>query len=128
MRAVDAVEHVEQQRLEQRRIRAHRLEVEHLQPLDGQGVVEVVEQARVPAAFDPFVQPAGKRPWQQVREREQPSLACVQHVQVLDGLVDLAVLEIAEPVAVLALQQHADERVEEMQVLRRRLERERIDA
>ena len=48
---------VEQQRLEQRRIRAHRLEVEDLQPLDGQRVLDVVEEARVAAAVDPLVQP-----------------------------------------------------------------------
>ena len=47
----------------------------------------------------------------------------VEHVQVLDGLVDLAVLELAQPIAVLALEQHADEGVQEVQVLGRWLQR-----
>ena len=81
----------------------------------------------VAAALDPLVQPAGQRARQQIREREQPTLAAVEDVEVLDRLVELAVLELAEAIAVVAFEQHADERVEEMQVLRRRLQRERID-
>ena len=34
---------------------------------------------------------------QQIRDREEPPLAFVQHVDVLDALVDLAVLQVAEP-------------------------------
>ena len=45
--------------------------------------------------------------------------AAIEHEQVLDGLVDLAVLEVAQPVAVLAFEQHARERVQEVQLLRR---------
>ena len=53
----DAMEDVEQQRLEQHRIRAHRLEVEDLEPLDGERVLDVVEEAGVAAVADPLVQP-----------------------------------------------------------------------
>ena len=123
----DAVQHVEQQRLEERRIRAHRLEVEDLEALDRQRVVDVVEEAGVAAALDPLVQPGRQRARQQVRQREQPTLAAVEDVEVLDGLVELAVLEVAEAIVVVAFQQHADERMQEVQVLRRRLERERVD-
>ena len=56
MRVDDAMEDVEQQRLEQHRIRAHRLEVEDLEPLDGQRVLDVVEEAGVAAVADPLVQ------------------------------------------------------------------------
>ena len=51
----------------------------------------------------------------------------VEDVEVLDGLVDLAVLEVADAVPVVAFQQHADERVKEVQVLGRRLQREGVD-
>ena len=123
----DAVQDVEQQRLEERRIRAHRLEVEHLEPLDRQRVLDVVEEAGVPAFADPLVQAARQRAREQVGQREEPTLAAVEDVEVLDGLVDLPVLEVAEAIPVVAFQQHTDERVQEVQVLRRRLERERID-
>ena len=66
-----------------------------------------------------------ERAREQVREREQPPLAAVEHVEVLDRLVDLAVFELAQPISVIAFEQHADERVQEVQVLGRRLERER---
>ena len=118
---------VEQQRLEQHGIRAHRLEVEDLEPLDGQRVLDVVEEAGVAAVADPLVQPRRQRARQQVREREQAPLAAVEHVEVLDCLVDLAVLEVADPIAVIAFEQHAHERMQEVQVLGRRLERERVD-
>jgi hypothetical protein len=45
----------------------------------------------------------------QVGEREQPTLAAVENVEILDRLVDLAVFEVADPVAVVASKQHADE-------------------
>ena len=51
----------------------------------------------------------------------------IEDVEVLDRLVDLAVLEVAEPIAVVAFEQHAHERVQEVQVLGRRLQRERVD-
>ena len=63
----------------------------------------------------------------QVGECEQPTLAAVENVEILDRLIDLAVLEIADPVTVVALQQHADERMKEVQMLRRRLQRERVN-
>ena len=65
---------------------------------------------------------------QQVGEREEPALTPVEHVQVLDSLVDLAVLELAQPIAVFAFEQDADERVQEVQVLGGWLQRERVDA
>ena len=70
---------------------------------------------------------AAKRARQQIREREQAPLTAIEDVQVLDRLVDLPVLEVAEAIAVVAFEQHADERVQEVQVLGRRLERERVD-
>ena len=127
IRVDDAVQHVEEQRLEEHRIRPHRLEVEDLESLDGKRVFEVVEEARVAAAFDPLVQPARERARQQVRNGEQPPLAAIEDVEVLDRFVDLAVLELAQAIAVIAFEQHADERVQEVQMLRRRLEREGID-
>ena len=51
----------------------------------------------------------------------------VEDVEVLDRLVDLAVLQVAQPIPVVAFEQHAHERVQEVQVLGRRLERERVD-
>ena len=88
---------------------------------------QVVEQAGVSATLNPLVQACGQRARQQVRHREEPPLAVVEHVEVFDRLVDLAVLEIAEPIAVIALQQDANEGVKEVQVLRRGFERERVD-
>ena len=123
----DAMQHVEQQRLQQHRIRAHRLEVEDLETLDGQRVLDVVEEAGVAPVADPLVQASGQRARQQVGQREQATLAAVEHVEVLDRLVDLAVLEVADAIAVVAFEQHAHEGVQEVQVLGRRLERERVD-
>ena len=88
---------------------------------------QVVEQAGVTAAFDPFVQPACQRARKQVGDREQPALSALQHIHVFDGVVDLTVLELAQAIAVLPFQQHAHERVQEMQMLRRGVERERVD-
>ena len=48
-------------------------------------------------------------------------------VEVLDRLVHLAVLRVAQPIAVLALEQDSNEGVQEVQMLGRRLERERVD-
>ena len=53
--------------------------------------------------------------------------SAVQHVEVLDRLVDLPVFSVAEPIAVHALEQHPHKGVEEVQVLRCRFEREWID-
>ena len=85
----------------------------------------MVEEVGVPPAFDPLAQAAGQRARQEIGEREQPTLAGVQDIQVLDRLVQLAILGVAEPIAVRALEQHADEGVQEVQVLRRRVQRER---
>ena len=128
MRVDDAMEHVEQQRLEQHRIRAHRLEVEDLEPLDRQRVLDVVEEARrIGRRSIHLCRRAGQGARQQVREREQAALAAIEDVQVLDRLVDLPVLQLADPIAVLAFEQHPHERVEEVQVLGRWLEGERVD-
>ena len=123
----DAVQHVEQQRLEQRRIGAHRLEVEDLEAVDRQRVFDVVEEAPVSSVTDPLVEPTGKRSRQQVRQGEEATLTAIEDVEVLDRLVDLAVLDVADAIPVVAFQQHAHERVEEMQVLGCRFQRKRID-
>ena len=79
----------------------------------------------VAAAVDPLVQTRRQGARQQVREREQPPLTAIEDVQVLDRLVDLPILQLAEAIAVVAFEQHAHEGVEEVQVLGRRLEGER---
>ena len=121
------MEHVEEERLEKCRVCAHRLEVEHLEPFDGQRVLEVVEQARVAPTLDPLVQASRQRTGQQVRHREQPPLALVEHVEVLDALVDFPVLQVAQSIPVIPLEQHANEGVKKMQVLWRGFQRERVD-
>ena len=126
--AADTVQDVEEQGLEQRGIGAHGLEVEHLEWLDVERVVGVVEEVGVASAVDPLRQPASERAWQQVRQGEEPPLRRVEDVEVLDRFVQLAVFGVAQTVAVGPFQQHADERVEKVQVLRRRVERERVDA
>ncbi len=68
------------------------------------------------------------RAWEQIREGEEATLAAIEDVQVLDGLVSLAVLEVAHAVAVVAFQEHSHKGVEEVQVLGRRLQRERVDS
>ena len=57
----DAVQHVEEQRLQQLRIRAHRFEVEDLEPLDAERVVDVIEEVGVAAALDPFARESRSR-------------------------------------------------------------------
>src|SRR3954468_23383482 len=122
------MEHVEEQRLQQRGIGAHRLEIEYLQALHGQGVVEVVEEARVPATLDPFAGAAGQGAREQIGHGEKTTLAPIEYVCVLNGFVDLAIFEIAQAIAVTSLEQHPNERMQEVKMLRCRVERERIDA
>ena len=126
--AADTVQDVEEQGLEQRGIGAHRLEVEHLERLDVERVVGVVEQVGVASTLDPFREPASQRAWQQVRQGKEPPLRRVENVEVLDRFVHLAVLGVAQTVAVGPFKKDAHERVEEVQVLRRWVERERVDA
>ena len=116
----DAVQEIEQERLKQRGIRAYRLEVEHLQSLNGEGVLTIVEQTRVPAAFNPLVQSSCERARKKIGDGEQPALGLVEHVEVFDCVVHLAVFRFTQPIPVLTFEQHADERVEKMQMLRRR--------
>src|SRR5262245_18019200 len=106
------MKHVKQKRLEEHRIGAHRLEVEHLQVLDGQRVVEVVEEGGVPSLPNPFVETRRQCSWQQVRNREQSTLVPVENEKLFDGFVHFAILEIAQPITVVPLQQNAHERVE----------------
>ena len=123
----DSMENVEQQRLEQRRIRAHRLEVEDLEPFDGERVLDVVEEAGVAAVADPLVHTPGQGARQQVREREQAALTAIKDVQVLDRLVDLPILQLADPVSVFTFEQHPHECMKEMQVFGRWLEGKGVD-
>ena len=123
----DAVQDVEEQRLEQRGVGPHGLEVEDLQPLERERVVEVVEEAGVAPAVDPLVQPPGQRPREQVGQREQSPLAAVEDIEVVDRFIDLAIFQLVQPVPVFAFQQDLHERVQEVQVLRCRVERERVD-
>ena len=71
---------IEQQRFEQRRVVPHGLEVEDLNVLYAEGVVDVIEEGAVSAAVDPLAQTGRQRARQEVREREQASLARLQHV------------------------------------------------
>ena len=69
-----------------------------------------------------------KRSRQQVRQCKEPSLRAFQHEQVLDRLVRLPILRIAQAIAVLAFEKDARERVQKVDVLRRRRhEIERVD-
>ena len=83
-----------------------------------QRVLDVVEEAGVAAVADPLVQTPGQRARQQVREREQAALTAIEDVQVLDRLVDLPILQLADPVSVFTFEQHAHECMEEVQVSR----------
>src|SRR5688572_21586073 len=110
----DTVQYVEQQRFEEHRVCAHRLEVEDLESLDRQRVLDVVEEARVTAFAYPLVESARQRARQKIRQGEEPTLAAVQDIEVLDRFVDLTVFEVTDAVVVVALQQHAHERMQEM--------------
>ena len=112
-----AVEHVEQQRLEQLGILAHRVEVEDLEGLDGERVLHVVEEVRIAPGADPATEPLPQPAREDIGEREQPPLFAVQDVQVRDRVVEFAVLAVGERVAVHPFQQYAHERVEKVQVL-----------
>src|SRR6185436_18147023 len=90
----DAMKDVKQQRLEQRGIRAHRFEIENLQAVDGQRIVQVIEQAGVTASIDPLVKSGGEHARQKIRDGEEATLRSLQHVHVLDRVVHLTVLEI----------------------------------
>src|SRR3954462_6201380 len=122
------MKNVEEQRLDQRRIRPHGVEVEDMHPLERERVFHVVEEVGVPASLNPLLKPRHQSTWQQIREGEEPSLSPVEHVQVLDGLIDLSVLELAQAVTVFAFEQDTDKAVQEVEMLRGWLQRERIDA
>src|SRR5262249_38419645 len=94
----------------------------------GQRVFDVVEEAGVSTFANPLVEASSKSTRKQIGEREKATLAAVEHIQVLDGLVNLAVLEIAHAVAVVAFQEHSNKGMEEVQVLGRRLQREGVDS
>jgi hypothetical protein len=66
----DAMQHVEEQRLQDYRKSPHCLEIEHLKSLDGNRVFEVVEEPRVTPAFDPLCAAARESPREQVRNGE----------------------------------------------------------
>ena len=126
--SVDPMQHVEQERFQQRRELAHRLEVEDLQTVHRERVARVVEHRAIAPTLDPLVEPGTERAWQEVRQREQPALGPIEDEEVLDRLVCLPVLSIAQAVAVLAFEEHARERVEEVQLVGGRLaDVERVD-
>src|SRR5262245_61714928 len=122
------MQEVEQQRLDQRGIGPHGIEVEDLQPLERQGVLDVVEQVGVAASLNPLLQPSHQGSRQQVGEREQPALIPVEDVEVLDSFVDFPILQLTQPISVFALEQHADESVKEVQMLGGWRHRERVNA
>src|SRR6202035_4096724 len=78
-------------------------------------------------ALNPGVQTSPERAREEIGQREQSSLRAIEYVQVLDRLVHLTVFRVAQVIPVVAFQQHAHERVQKMQLLRRRVEREGID-
>ena len=112
----DAMQHVEQQRFQERRIVPHRLKIEDLKCADRQGVLDVVEQPRIPTALDPPTEAMHQGARQHVREGEQPPLLGVEDVDVLHRLVELPVLRVRELIVVRTLEQHADKRVQEVQI------------
>ena len=59
-------------------------------------------EPRVTAALDPPVQAAGEHPREQVRNGEQPPLAAIEYVDILDRVVHLAVLELGQAISVIA--------------------------
>ena len=87
----------------------------------------MVEEVRVSAAFNPFAQPTGERSRQEVRQRKQAPLRGVQDVDVLNRFIQFPILGITQAIRVDAFEQHAGERVEKVQVLRRRLQAKGID-
>src|SRR5262245_61385457 len=107
------MQEAEQQRLYQRRIGPHGTEIEDMQPPERQGVLDGVEQVGVAASLSPLLQPSHQGSRQQVGEREQPALIPVEDVEVLDSFVDFPIFQLAQPIAVFALEQHADESVKE---------------
>ena len=77
--------------------------------------------------LDPPTEPMHQRPRQHVRKREQSPLFCVEDVDVLDRFVELPIFRVRELIVVDPLEQHPDKRVQEVQVLGRGRERERIN-
>src|SRR5207248_11291041 len=115
---VDAVQHVEQQGLEHRGVGARSGEIKDLEALDRQRILDVVEEVRVSASFNPFAQPTGERSREEVRQGEETPLGGIEDVYVFDGFVQLPVFCVAQSVRVCAFEQHASERMQEVQVLR----------
>src|SRR5207248_2114901 len=60
-------------------------------------------------------------------ECEEPPLRPVEDVEVLDGFVHLAILQFAQSISVASFEEDASEGVQEVQVLRRGIEREWIN-
>ena len=99
-----AMQHVEQQRLEQRRVGPHRLEVEDLQAIQRQRVARRCRTSPRTGRLRPTcaVAPPSARGSRLARVKRRRWLV-IQDEQVLDRLVGLAILEVAQPVAVVAL-------------------------
>src|SRR5262249_33016877 len=98
---------IEQQRLEERWIRSHLFEIEDLEALERERVLDVVEQARVAVPVDPVVEATRERSWQEIGHGEQPALARVQYIEVLNRLVHFTILAVAESIPIAPLQQSA---------------------
>ena len=117
-RRARAMQDVEQQRLQHERKLLEPLEVEALDALKRQRVFDVVEERR--RTGPPWTQrcrcwPSGPR--QQVGEREEPALRRIEGVEILDGLVEIAVVRSAcSWYCPLDSQQHAHEREQEVQI------------
>ena len=124
-RRLQAVEHVEQQGLDERRILFHRPEREHLEGRIGERVGLVVEQVPVNPAPDPRRQALLERPRQRaVHQRAQAARLRGVEVEPVDGVGELATVRLRQ--RALA-HQHRAEGVEEVALFRRGRRRERID-
>src|SRR5207245_1416566 len=87
-----AVQNVEQERLEDEGKLLESLEVETLQPLERQGIVNVVKERRVRTALHPAMELLSQRAREGVRERDQTPLWWVECIQVLHRLIQIPVV------------------------------------
>ena len=123
---VSAVQDVEEQRFEDLRILLHSLEIEGVEVGTGQRVLGIVEERRVLPAIHPPRQmlPHGER--QAGGQSAEPPHVFIQLIDVHDGRVQVLVVAVRHAVFT-GFDEHLHEREQEVQILRRRVEPERVN-
>ena len=87
----------------------HVLEIEDLKVLPRQRVLDIVEESAVATSLDPFGQSLRQVTRQRTAQGEQLALVGIENVDVLEAFVELSILRVRQPLAVLRFEEDGDE-------------------